>query len=101
MQKLVTVRELCGFPFTISSAYRCPDYNKLVSTTGLDGPHTLGLAADVLVWGEKALQLISIAVNHGMTGIGIDQKGVRERRFVHVDCVHDNVNIPRPALWTY
>ena len=36
------LRERCGFPFRVTSGYRCPAHNQQVSTTGPDGPHTTG-----------------------------------------------------------
>lgn len=101
MNKLVTVRELYAHPMIVSSAYRCPEYNAKVSTSGLEGPHTLGLAADFPVYGARALQLLSIAANHGMTGIGAAQKGPVKSRFLHLDSVENTIVYPRPWIWTY
>ena len=36
--------EIALGPLTITSAYRCPDHNSKVSSTGLSGPHTTGFA---------------------------------------------------------
>ena len=61
-------------PIHLSSAYRCPDYNDEVSSTGRNGPHTRG-AFDVLVSGTDAYDLLLLAIIFEWTGIGISQKG--------------------------
>ena len=43
---LQTARENLG-PLQITSAYRCPSHNDSVSSTGMAGPHTTGLAVDI------------------------------------------------------
>lgn len=101
MQILVTMREEAGFPFIISSGYRCPVYNSQVSDSGFTGPHTLGLAADVRLYGERALKFIAIALKHGMTGIGVGQKGEFRSRYIHTDCVKPGGSYPRPTIWSY
>jgi zinc D-Ala-D-Ala carboxypeptidase len=99
MLKLTALRRLLGFPFIISSAYRCPAHNNAVSKTGSDGPHTTGKAVDIVVRGERAYELLHAAINAGFTGIGINQKGAN--RFIHLDTLTKEENYPRPALWSY
>jgi uncharacterized protein YcbK (DUF882 family) len=90
------LRTRCGFPLPITSGYRSPAYNRLVASTGDDGPHTTGKAADIRVEGVHAFTLISIALQMGFTGLGIQQKGPRESRYIHLDDCHD-----LPTLWSY
>jgi hypothetical protein len=71
-----------------------------VSTTGFDGPHTTGKAADILVYGEDALLLLKLALARGFTGIGISQKGDIHSRFIHLDILAQP-DYPRPFLWSY
>lgn len=85
-------------PLKVSSAYRCPDYNEKVSHTGRAGPHTTGRAIDILISGEKAFHLIDSALEYGMTGIGISQKGPHASRFVHLDNLEGET---RPWVWSY
>lgn len=101
MDILVTVREEAGFPFIVSSAYRCPEYNALVSNGSLDGPHVRGVAVDILVRGEHALRLIVIGQKHGMTGFGIKQHGNYNNRFLHLDTLSREEGFQRPFVWTY
>lgn len=95
---LEAVRVECGFPFVLSSAYRCPTHNARVSSTGVDGPHTVG-AADVKVFGHQAHRVIEVGAKLGARGIGVSQKGPQERRFLHLDILDRGG--PRPWVWSY
>lgn len=101
MLLLGKMRNLAGFPLSVSSGYRCPEYNQEVSRTGLTGPHTFGLAADIAIFGVPALEAIAYAFEVGMTGIGVNQKGQRHERFLHVDCLNNSPEHPRPWIWSY
>jgi len=101
MAALQALREVLG-PLDVSSGFRCPAYNARISTTGSNGPHTTGRAADLRVQGHRAYALIGAAQAQGMTGLGVSQKGPHAARFVHLD------NLPagetggmRPWLWSY
>jgi len=96
MGKVDAIRDRLGFPFVVTSAYRCPDHNLAVSTTGADGPHTTGRAIDIAVARERAYWVLRLAMEMGLTGIGVSQKGVA-RRFIHLDDLEDN----RPRIWSY
>ena len=82
---------------SLSSAYRCPDHNDAVSSTGRNGPHTIG-AADVKVSGAKAKELLMAACDAGATGIGVSQKGPHAARFIHIDRLEGD---SRPWIWSY
>ena len=99
VDKLDTLRDLCGFPLPVTSGYRCPDHNEKVSSTGRTGPHTTGRAVDLGVRGEQALTVVRIALALNFTGIGINQKGAA--RFVHLDDLPNAPNQPRPTMWSY
>lgn len=95
------LRERQGRPIIITSGYRCPAYNDSISTTGRNGPHTTGQAADVAVSGEDAFHLVQQCTLGGwMRGIGINQRGPFEKRFIHLDDL-DGPDHPRPRIWTY
>lgn len=104
MAILERIREAIGVPLVVSSGYRCPKYNSHVSTTGENGPHVMGLAADIQAYGVRAFYLVETAIEFGMTGIGLQQRQVTPygARFVHIDCVPvtDQVH-PRPWIWSY
>jgi uncharacterized protein YcbK (DUF882 family) len=85
----------------VSSGYRCPDHNNEVSSTGLNGPHTTGKAADILVKGMNAYLLLQAAMKSGrLYGIGISQRGKHESRFLHLDMVESGQAF-RPTVWSY
>lgn len=93
---LQDLRDRLGVPVRITSGYRCPEYNKLVSTTGAAGPHTTGLAADIAVEREAACNLLEQALQMPFRGIGINQKG--GGRFVHLDILTSR---PTRTMWSY
>jgi zinc D-Ala-D-Ala carboxypeptidase len=97
MGQLYDLRREFARPMVITSGYRCQAHNQRVSTTGDNGPHTTGLAADVLVSGPNARLLVDLAVLRGFKGIGISQKGPHAGRFIHLD----RVDRPEPLLWSY
>lgn len=98
MKKIVVIRGMCGFPFIVPSAFRCPVHNDRVSNTGLIGPHTTGHAIDVACYGHRAATLLEIALQQGITGIGVHQKGPREKRYIHLDDLGGSL---RPWVWSY
>jgi len=97
MAKLVFLRKRVKFAMPITSGYRCPSHNHAVSDTGLDGPHAQGKAVDVQISGELATILIRDALNIGFLGVGIRQRGERDKRIVHLDTVPRVCQI----IWTY
>ena len=104
MKILQNIREDMNRPLKISSGVRCANHNSKVSSTGKDGPHvprTNGTAAsDILIAGADALRLIDIARKHGISGVGISQRGNHAKRFIHLDTISDNHH-PRPTMWSY
>lgn len=99
VKKLDALREECGFPLLINSGYRCPKHNLEVSHTGETGPHTTGHAVDIRVDRGRAYRLLALAPKYGFTGIGIQQKG--GGRYIHLDDLPNDINQPRPTVWSY
>jgi len=97
MEKLQLIREEFGLPLYPSSGFRAGEYNNTVSKTGFHGPHTTGHAVDFLICGSEAVRLMGIAQRHGITGIGVSQKGPHSKRFLHCDDLTEN----RPWIWSY
>lgn len=97
MHRLQTLREMFGKPMAISSGFRCPDYNNRVSKTGFSGPHTIA-AVDVITHGNDAYKLLWLAMSQGFDGIGLNQKGLFSKRFIHLDRLSLT---NRPWVWTY
>jgi len=96
IDKLDKLRDKLGFSLRVNSGYRCPQYNNRISSTGFNGPHTTGRAADLSVDRAKCYELLALAKECGFTGIGLNQKGVG--RYIHLD---DLTEGPRPNVWTY
>jgi uncharacterized protein YcbK (DUF882 family) len=101
MRRLVELRKKLNFPLILTSAYRCPEYNARVSSTGSSGPHTTGQAVDIAVYGYRAAKLVGLARKYGFTGVGLKQKGPHVGRFVHLDDLEEADGRPRPWVWTY
>ena len=104
MSILQNIRDEMQRPLRISSGVRCAKRNMEVSSTGKNGPHvprTTGtMASDILIAGADALRLIDIARKHGISGVGISQRGNHAKRFIHLDIISDNHH-PRPTMWSY
>lgn len=97
MEQMVGLRVAFNRPIIISSGFRCSAHNLRVSSTGAFGPHTTGLAADILVSGPPAFALVDLAIRQGFRGIGIAQKGPHAGRFIHVDWI----DRPERLIWSY
>ena len=94
------IRIKVGGPLQISSGYRCPLHNALVSHTGTTGPHTTGYAADIVCSGKLAYKVLAAAFELGVTGIGVHQRGNHATRFIHIDLL-EKPQAFRPTIWTY
>jgi len=82
-------------PLQITSAYRCPEHNNKVSSTGLSGPHTTGKSVDIHVSNSQhRKQLIDYFTNK-VTGLGI------AKTFIHIDILTSDEVPHRPNCWLY
>lgn len=97
LETLNSIRKECGFPFLISSAYRCPKHPNEARKTAT-GAHTTGKAVDILASGENALEIVSVALANGLTRVGVSQKG--GGRFIHIDGCTEDDGFPT-AIWSY
>ena len=100
MKILQSIRDEMQRPLKITSGFRCQNRNAIISTTGRDGPHTKAKACDILISGADAMRLFAIAQRHGISGIGLSQKGPHNKRFCHIDSLTPEEG-PRPTVWTY
>ena len=98
INKLQSLRTELDFPFVITSGYRCEEH-PIEARKKTPGTHAEGLAADIYVRGDKALQIVSKARDYGFTGVGVNQKG--NSRFIHLDISEEKTNRPRPHIWSY
>jgi uncharacterized protein YcbK (DUF882 family) len=100
MLKLEKLRKKYNTPMIITSGYRHPAHNVAIGGSRYSA-HTKGRAVDVLVLGKDALRLVRIALECGMTGIGVAQRGPHDKRFIHLDDLEDTHETPRPWIWSY
>ncbi len=101
MAKLEALRLEFGKSMPVTSGFRCPMHNAQSSKTGLSGPHITGKAVDIQVSGADAHRLLTLALQHGFTGVGLKQVGPHRSRFVHLDAIEPGPGRPRPTIWTY
>ena len=91
IHRLDELREACGFPFYITSGYRCPEGHSIEKAKQNPGTHSRGIAADIAVQGgAQRKAVVQKALELNFTGVGV-AKG-----FVHVD-IRDTT----PVLWCY
>lgn len=91
LARLDNLREVCGFPFYITSGYRSVNHSVERAKLSGGGTHTRGIAADIAVsGGRQRMQIVKHALELGFTGVGV-AKG-----FVHVD-----VRRTMPVAWCY
>jgi zinc D-Ala-D-Ala carboxypeptidase len=96
LDRLQAMRTRWARPMVVTSGFRTPEYNRVVSSTGLTGPHTTGRAFDIAVPAQLRYEFIRLAFEMGWTGIGVG------KTFVHLDDVPPGtLTIPRPMVWTY
>jgi uncharacterized protein YcbK (DUF882 family) len=103
MRMLQELREQAGFAFRISSGRRCLLHNQDISSHKTKaGIHTFGKAVDILtghVNTSSVLNLVKLSQSIGFTGLGLNFRGSRKSRFLHVDS--RNSDFSAPAIWTY
>jgi len=95
MRKLENIRERVGKPFYVTSAYRCPEYNSKVSTTGKNGPHTTGKAIDIKADSRLKYEIAQHAIKEGITRIGI------AKTFIHLDDLSHDSGFSEKLIWAY
>ena len=99
VQWLDSIRRRLGWPFVVTSGYRCPEH-PIEAKKAQPGAHATGVAADIHCFGEKAHELIELALVEGVRGLGVNQRGDIDGRFIHLD-LSDDGKRPRPWVWSY
>ena len=100
MRKIELLRKHLGFPFIVTSGFRCSTH-PIEAAKASPGAHTTGQAMDIQVAGNNAHKLLAMALKGGMSGIGVAQKGPHGQRFIHLDNLDHSVERPRPTVWSY
>jgi len=95
------IRTRLDKPMFISSGYRCVAH-PVETMKDKPGEHTDGFAVDIIAHGRTALFIVGMALQLGVTRIGLHQKGRASGRYVHLGLgdKHD-LRYPAGALWTY
>ncbi|WP_407504147.1 D-Ala-D-Ala carboxypeptidase family metallohydrolase [Vibrio parahaemolyticus] len=91
MDKVQIIRDVLGVPLPISSAYRCVNH-PIEAKKEKAGWHNIA-AVDIAVRGKLAIEVMHLALNLGIKGIGVNQKG--DGRFIHLDARDEY------AIWSY
>ena len=90
LYKLDELRELCGFPITITSSYRTEAYNKKIGGAA-KSKHLLGIAVDLSCKNsQQRYKIVEEAIKIGFNGIGV------AKTFIHLD-----TRLTDGVIWTY
>lgn len=92
LKKLDDLRDFCGFPIVVNSAFRSKSYEKKNGRTGTSS-HCKGVAFDLRCYDSK---LRAIMVRNAFR-VGFNRIGISDS-FIHVDCDSDKLN---PCIWLY
>lgn len=90
------IRVTFNRPMVVTSGYRCSEH-PVEAAKEKPGSHNRGLAVDIQVAGQDAIDLVVAAGLNGITRIGVKQKGPWSERFIHLDADNDLPN----AMWSY
>jgi len=113
MLQMELLRRESKIRMPVSSAVRCWNHNRRVSSSITNPPHVMKTfsieegprchALDVQIAGESAYRLIEATfdLHLRITGLGINQTGRFEKRFIHFDNLPIMAGCPRPRVWTY
>lgn len=83
VEYLQNIRDHFGKSVTITSAYRCPSYNKRIG--GATGSyHSKGMAADIVISGVPPREVAKYAESIGVLGIGLYETSA-DGFFTHID----------------
>jgi uncharacterized protein YcbK (DUF882 family) len=90
LHQLDKLRAACGFPFHVTSGYRCPENHPIEKAKAKAGTHAQGIAADIAVQGGvQRRTIVKEALEMGMS-VGV------AKTFVHVDSRKTT-----PYVWCY
>lgn len=94
MDRVQQLRTIIGIPFGVTSGYRSPQHS-LEAAKAKPGYHTIA-AVDFHVPTAYVHVVLKEALRLGFTGIGVNLKGARKNRFIHLD-----MRELYPVVWSY
>lgn len=83
VEYLQKIRDHFGKSITITSAYRCPSYNKRIGGA-TQSYHSKGMACDIVVSGVTPREVAKYAESIGIKGIGLYETQA-DGHFTHID----------------
>lgn len=98
LDTLQDIRTMLNKPMIITSGFRSIRHSLERNKTH-PGEHSLGLAADILVQGEDALNLVRVALANGIDRIGVNQKG--NSRYIHLGMADKFFDRFPKFIWSY
>lgn len=93
MDMVQLLRTRLGIPIGVSSAYRHPTH-PTEAKKKKPGMHSVA-AIDLHIPGPYIHDALKMAIELGFTGIGVNYKGARNQRFLHLDFRET------PMVWSY
>ena len=99
MECLERIRFVFDRPMVLRCGFR-PPLQQWYVTARRTGAHVDGQAADIMVSGPAAYDLIGIALQHGVLGVGVQQSGPMDARYLHLD-IWNAERATRPLIWSY
>lgn len=94
MSKLQAIRTEFGKPIKVTSGFRSKQHPIEARKTTSNGEHTQGNCADIYCDnGADRFRLISLALKHGITRIGV------AKSFLHLGI--GGVGLPNNVIWEY
>lgn len=89
------IRDKYNKPITVTSAYRCPEYNSQIGGVP-NSAHVRGYALDIsCTTSQDRYRLLNILLNMGLPRIGIASN------FIHIDIDPDKYEKTGNVIWTY
>ena len=97
---LEQLRTTAGIAFPVTSAYRCPDHNSRVSSTGRTGPHTTGRAVDIRAGSRAKFKIAKACFEYDQEFPGLIRLGIA-KTFIHIDNLGGDPDFDSDVICTY
>ena len=99
MSKLVSMRMAADFPFYLTRAISCLEWDKLKGGVGIHpGGHCVDISPRTQ---EQVVWIYQNCEDFGVAGLGIKMHGPWGHRLIHLDDLIWTKEHHRPAIWTY